>query len=209
METRAGAFVIALAATVACESGFAQSSPAASNAVPARAAKPIALVNAGFESKAPGQLGAPEGWWIVQHAGPLSYTFKVDTTKPRSGSQSLRVENVGPEPFGTIFQKIDAPPYRGKTVRFAAWIRTEDAKGNRFGAGAGLGLHAMRAGYPVAHRMMRKDAIRGTTDWTRYEVTLAVPNDADHIEVGLNLFGPGVAWLDDAVVDVMETVSPP
>ena len=201
----ARAFVVVLAAAVSCAGGYAQSPPAAPDAAPARAAKPIALVNAGFESKAPGQLGAPEGWWVVQHAGPLSYTFKLDTTKPHSGSQSVRVENVGPEPFGTIFQKFDASPHRGKTVRFAAWVRTEDTKGNRFGAGAGLNLHAMRGGYTIAHRMMRKDAVRGTTDWTRYEITLNVPNEAEHIEAGLNLFGPGVAWLDDAAVEVMET----
>ena len=169
------------------------------------AATPIALVNAGFESTHPASSARPKAGGPSSTRDPLSYTFTLDTTKPRSGERSLRVENIGPEPFGSIFQKIGAAPYRGKTVRFAAWIRTEDAKGNRFGAGAGLNLHAMRGGYPIAHGSMRKDAVRGTTDWTRYELTLKVPNDAEHIEVGLNLYGPGIAWLDDAALDVMAT----
>ena len=114
------------------------------------------------------------------------------------------MENIGPEPFGTIYQSVDATPYRGKKIRLAAWIRTERAAGNRYGAGAGLNLHAMNGGYPVVHVMMRKDAIHGTTDWARYEVALNVPGEADQIELGLNLFGPGIAWLDDVALDVMD-----
>lgn len=198
---------VALGVLLACAAMPAQASVTPRAVPPEKAAKPlasIALVNAGFESTRPGQLGAPEGWWAVQHAGPESYTFTLDTTKPRSGARSLRMENIGPEPFGTVFQKIDAVPLRGRTLRFAAWVRTEGAAGNRYGAGAGLNLHAMKGGYPIAHVMMRKDAVRGTTDWARYEVALKVPNDADHIEVGLNLFGPGIAWLDDVALDVIE-----
>ena len=97
-----------------------------------------------------------------------------------------------------------AIPYRGKTVRLAAWIRTEAAAGNRYGAGAGLNLQAMKGGYATVHRMMRKDAIPGTTGWARYEVTLKISDDADFIELGLNLFGPGIAWLDDVTLDVMD-----
>ena len=167
-------------------------------------AKPIALANPGFESREPGTRGAPHGWWKLQHAGPESYVFVLDAVEPHGGERSLRVANTGPEPFGTILQKVAAAPYRGQTVRFAAWIRTEAAKGNRYGAGAGLMLHGMRGGYPTARASMRKDAVSGTTGWKRYELTLKVPNDADDIEVGLTLYGQGTAWLDDAELEVVE-----
>jgi hypothetical protein len=204
---------VAIAALAACALGHAQAPTRRPPAVPPdKAAKPIesaTLVNAGFESTRDGQLGAPEGWWAVQHAGPRSYTFDLDTAKPHSGTRSLRIENVGPEAFGSIYQKVAARPYRGRTLRLAAWVRTREAKGNRFGAGAGLVLQAMRGGYSAAHAMMRKDAIHGTTDWTRYEVRLAIPADADEIELGLNLYGPGMAWLDDVTLDVVAAAPPP
>ena len=165
---------------------------------------PIALVNAGFESTKPGIQGAPDGWWKLQHAGPESYAFTLDTANPRSGERSMRVANIGPEPFGTILQKVSATPYRGRTLRFAAWIRTQEVKGNPYGAGAGLKLHALRSGYPIAHVSMRNDAVSGTTGWARHELVLKVPNAADTIEVGLNLFGPGTAWLDDAELAVVD-----
>lgn len=174
---------------------------------PERAAKAIAgvpLVNAGFESTAPGKLGAPEGWWGIQHAGPQSYTFTPDTDVRRSGSRSLRVDNVGPEPFGTLYQVVPAAPLRGKTVRFSAWLRTRDAKGNAFGTGAGLKLHTMRGGYTVDHAQMRTDAVGGTSDWARYELHLRVGSTADQIELGVTLFGPGAVWIDDAALDVVE-----
>ena len=72
------------------------------------------------------------------------------------------------------------------------------------GAGVGLKLHAVRSGYAVGFAQMKKDAVRGTTDWTRYEIALRIPPDADDIEVGLTMYGPGTAWLDDVALDVLE-----
>jgi hypothetical protein len=201
-------------AVVALASGttLAAELPKPPAVAPEEAARPlaaIALANPGFESTRPGKLGAPDGWWAVQHAGPESYTFTVDTEVRRSGQRSLRMENVGPEPFGTIYQSIDATPYRGKTLRFAAWIRTDGAQGNRFGTGAGLHLQSSRSGFPRDTAPMRRNAVSGTTAWTRYELVLAVADDVDRVEIGLNLFGPGIAWLDDATLDVIEPPARP
>lgn len=175
----------------------------------ARALEAVPLQNAGFESTRPFRLGAPEGWWIAQHAGPESYRYALDTERKKSGERSLRLENMGPEPFGSIYQKIDAAPWRGRRLRFAAWLRTEGTTGNVYGSGAGLSIGGLRGGYARAEAQMRKDAVHGTTDWTRYEVVLTIPHDVDEIEVGLNLFGPGTAWIDDATLDVVESKEPP
>jgi hypothetical protein len=198
--------VVVVAAWLAA-AAHAQPSIAPPAVPPDKAAKPIAriaLVNAGFESANAGKLGAPEGWWAVQHAGPESYRFRLDDAVRHEGGRSLRVENVGSEPYGMIYQPLDAAPYRGKTVRFAAWIRSENAAGNRFGKGAGLHLQTLRRGFPLDVASMRRNAVHGTTDWTRYEVVLAVGSEADQIEVGMNLFGPGIAWIDGTTLDVVE-----
>jgi hypothetical protein len=202
-------FLVALLlATIAAPA--AHGATAATEGAPrARAIATIPLANAGFESALPGKLGAPDGWWAVQHAGPESYRFTLDASAKHSGERSLRIDNVGPEPFGTIYQTIDATPYRGRVVRFGAWIRTKDALGNRFGTGAGLHLQTQRRGFPRDTAAMRKNAVRGTTDWARHELVLAVAQDADRIEVGLNLFGPGTAWIDDATLEVVEPAATP
>ena len=162
----------------------------------------------GFESTKPGKVGAPEGWWAIQHAGPDSYVFEHDSKVKHSGERSMRVTNIGPEPFGSIYQTIPAIAYRGKTLRFSAWVRTEGTIGNRFGTGAGLKLHAVRGGYPLEVAEMRNDAVHGTVEWTRYEIALRIPDEAEAVEVGMLVFGPGIAWLDDAVLDVVPDLPP-
>ena len=192
-------------AFIACAAAHGQSAGPQPPDAPATRSQPVALANPGFESREPGKQGAPNGWWKLQHAGPESYVFELDPVDAHGGERSLRIVNTGPEPFGTILQTVPAAPHRGQTLRLAAWIRTDGAKGNRYGAGAGLILHAMRAGYPIGRASMRKDAVSGTTDWKRYELTLKVPNDADAIEIGLTLYGQGMAWLDDVELVVVDT----
>jgi hypothetical protein len=157
----------------------------------------IALVNPGFESTTQGVRGDPEGWAAIQHAGPLSYTFKRDPDVRHGGGASLRVDNVGPEPFGAVFQQLPAAALRGKTVRMTAWLRTRGVTGSGTGGGAVLTLQAMQSGALLAHEHMATTPVKGTTDWTRCEITLAIPRPADQVEIGAMLHGPGTMWLDD------------
>jgi hypothetical protein len=206
---RAIALFAALVASASAAAQQAEMPPAVPPEKAAKALASIRLENPGFESTEPGRLGAPPGWWAVQHAGPESYRFTLDRTDPKSGKQSLRVENIGPEPFGTVYQYVDATAHRGRTLRFAAWVRTQDTKGNVYASGAGLHLQSQRAGgYPRDTALMRKNAVAGTTGWTRYELSLVVAEDVTRVEVGLNLFGPGIAWIDDAALDVVEAQAP-
>jgi hypothetical protein len=178
---------------------------------PEKAVRPLAsipMVNPGFESTKPGKVGAPEGWWAIQHAGPDSYVFEHDSKVKHSGERSIRVTNIGPEPFGSIYQTIPAIAFRGKTLRFSAWVRTEGTVGNRFGTGAGLKLHAVRGGYPLEVAEMRNDAVHGTVEWARYEIALRIPDEAEAVEVGMLVFGPGIAWLDDTALDVVPDLPP-
>jgi hypothetical protein len=45
--------------------------------------------------------------------------------------------------------------------------------------------------------------IVGTLDWTRREISLALPPNADNVEIGVKLAGPGTVWLDDAELAVV------
>jgi len=165
-------------------------------------AAPVAIVNPGFESTKPGVRGDPEGWTAIQHAGPLSYTFKRDADVRHGDAASLRVDNVGPEPFGAVFQQLSAATLRGRTVRLTAWLRTRGVSGSGTGGGAVLTLQAMQGGALLAHEHMAATPVKGTTDWTRCEIALAIPRAADQVEIGAMLHGPGTMWLDDVELAV-------
>ncbi len=159
----------------------------------------VALVNPGFESTVVAPRGDPEGWQTVQHAGVRSYLFSLDTDNPHSGARSLRLENVGQEPFGAVAQNVDARTYGGKTVRLSAWLRTRDARDD----GAGLTLRALRGGNIAAYNFMFDAPVKGTTGWTRYTITLPVPVGTTRLELGAMLRGNGSLWFDDVELELV------
>ncbi|HEY8243754.1 MAG: hypothetical protein ACHQJ7_10780 [Vicinamibacteria bacterium] len=171
-------------------------------AIPSLAA-PVALVNPGFESKKPGEGGSPEGWVAIQHAGAESYDFVLDSGQKHSGTQSMRIKRIGPEPYGTIQQILDGTRYAGKTVRLSGWIRTDAVPDGR-NTGAGLILSALRGSSFIAHEHMKKTRVRGTTDWKRYTIELKLPPATTRLELGATLEGAGTVWVDDFELEVVE-----
>ncbi len=167
--------------------------PPAAAAAAATSGYTYALVNPGFESTTVARRGDPEGWYSFQHAGDKSYAFALDGDRPRSGQRSLRIENIGPEPYGAIAQIIEAKPFVGKTARLTGWLRTRDASG----LGAGLTLLVLSGGATLEQNFMYEQSVRGTTDWQRFTITIPVKPGADRVEVGAMLRGKGALWLDD------------
>jgi len=160
---------------------------------PATRPASIALVNPGFESSASGRRNDPEGWFSFQHAGEPSYRFVVDTANPHGGARSLRIDNTGPDVYGAMAQSLDALGYAGKTARFSGWLRTNETNEG----GAVLTILALGNGATLANNFMAASAVKGTTPWTRYTITLAIPPRTDRVEVGAMLHGKGSLWLDD------------
>ncbi len=196
--------LLAACATPASSPGPAPGSGAAPAARAPAAAAPktgaVAVVNPGFESLVPGRRGDPEGWFSYQHAGDKSYEFTLDTTEPHGGARSLRIHNIGPEPYGAVAQAFDVAPYRGKVARYSAWMRTRDVGDG----GAVLTLVALQGSAVMANEFMANAAVKGTTGWTRYTITLPVPTGAERLEIGAMQQGKGTLWLDDAVLEFVE-----
>jgi hypothetical protein len=161
------------------------------------AAQGVALVNPGFESTVPGRRNNdPDGWFSHQHAGEISYKFAIDTADPHSGQRSLRIDNVGPEPYGAIAQSVDVRPYRGKTARVSGWLRTRDS------ANAALTIAVLANGVPLANDFMADAAVKGTTGWKRYTLALPIARNAEFVEIGAMMQGKGSLWLDDVELQV-------
>ncbi len=179
----------------------AAAAPPAPVATAPTAAAPTRAVlkNPGFEAKAPGARGDPDGWFTFQHAGDRSYRFVIDTDNPHTGEVSLRIDNIGPEPFGAIAQIVDARPHGGKTARLNAWLRTRDVSED----GAGLTLLVQRGGATIAQNFMYDTPVKGTTDWKRYTITVPIEPGATRIEIGAMLRGKGTLWFDDVEVEFL------
>ena len=103
---------------------------------------------------------------------------------------SAVLSSAVPRPAGSaaLVQAIYADDYRGVIVTFSGEIRVDALTGQ-----AGLRLEILRNWWESVGT--RED--RGLTiasrhrDWTRYEITVQVPADADLIRFGIALTGPG------------------
>src|SRR5262249_33100474 len=121
--------------------------------------------------------------------------MKLDRDTTHGGKGSLSMKSIAPaiNGFGTLMQSFKPDDYRGKRVRMSGYVRSAEVK-----AWAGLWL---RVDGPenkaLAFDNMADRAVKGTTDWKKYEIVLDVPQSAQLIAFGILLSGTGQVWLDD------------
>jgi Periplasmic protease len=138
--------------------------------------------------------------WLVHASAPGNYRLGVDRSVAHGGMSSghITARTDAPEEFATLTQAIGAGDYRGKRVRFSAFVRSRAVTG-----GAQLWLRVDGNGGMMAFDNMGRRAITGTTEWTRVSVVLDVPSDASGLALGFLLQGGGEGWVDDAALEVV------
>jgi hypothetical protein len=87
----------------------------------------------------------------------------------------------------------------GGKARLSGWLKTKDVTGG-FG---GLWLRIDGGEMSLGFDNMRDRGPRGTTEWTRYQVDLDVPQEAHAIAFGALLAGDGTVWVDDLALEAL------
>lgn len=147
----------------------------------------------------------PHGWYAAG-SGHDNYEFSLDTDHFHSGKASGKItaKTKSPQGFGTLLQDFSADQYRGKRMKFSAFVKSENVAG-----WAGLWMRVEGAGQDVlGFDNMKNRPITGTNDWSEYSIVLDVPQDAKLIGFGMLLSGEGSVWLDDASFDEVSTDTP-
>jgi hypothetical protein len=124
----------------------------------------------------------------------------IDENTARSGNKSaiVRAKKPNPELHNTIFQAIRADGYRGKRIRVSGYLKTESADVGW------LWVRVDSADGTLCMDNMQNRPARGTTDWTRYDLIIDIPDDALGFSYGLGLTGNGAAWADDFSVEIVD-----
>jgi hypothetical protein len=138
--------------------------------------------------------------WLLAGSKPAEYEIGVspDGGQAHNPAAFLKSRVAQVAGFGTLMQQVDAESYRGKRVRFSGAVRTEDLKG-----WTGLWMRVdADSGRGVSFDNMQDRSIKGTTGWQRYDVVLDVPADAKVLAFGILMEDAGVAWLDDARIEI-------
>ena len=146
--------------------------------------------NFGFETV---ENRHPQGW---TNFGSATYQKALDSTIVKSGNYSVSLSYVE---GGTDFKAwaFTLPNnYKGKSITLSGYIKTENVSEGH----AGLW---MRIDPSIGFDNMQNRGIVGTTDWTKYEITLPMnPEKTDKIVIGGLLVGKGKMWIDDLKITI-------
>jgi len=150
----------------------------------------------------------PASWLVPKQSRDFDFSVTTSESNPHAGKRCAVISRSSDthygEMYGSLSQKIDATPYRGKLVKLRAAIRTNvSGPGNQ----AYLWLRVTKKFFgPAALLFYDNMADRPITnsDWCDYEIIGEVPPDAEVIGYGLVLIGYGQAWLDSVSIEVIE-----
>ena len=148
--------------------------------------------NLGFED-------AVSGWDVHGH-GPRSYTHRVAEAGAHGGRAFLEVKSTD-QGFPLVFsavQNLSASPYKGKRVRFSAFIKTDGAEKESF-----LALEAWSKSSWLRTTTVGR-GVKGTSGWQLQEMVIDVPADAEIVGLCVELFGSGTFGADDFVLEVVD-----
>jgi hypothetical protein len=153
----------------------------------------------------------PKGWFAAGNK-PRDYEMTTDHSIVHGGNASASVKCVAQSAvgFGTLMQTCRADTFRGKRVRFSGYVR---AAGVNDWAGLWLRVDGPTSGdsknpEPLAFDNMQQRPIKGTSDWTKYEIVLDVPERAQEIAFGILLSHGGQVWVDDLKMEEVGTDVP-
>lgn len=147
------------------------------------------VINLDFENISQGQAA---GW--VKYGGG-DHIMEVDSSIVHEGKYSVNIQYTGGKSTFRAWALNIPAIYEGKKIKLSGYIRTENVHEGY----AGLW---MRIDPSVAFDNMNDRGIRGTTDWTQYEIELDLKPSADNIVVGGILVGKGKMWLDNLELSI-------
>lgn len=189
--------------------GTGPSAPVAPGAVPAASSVPAAkapsagaavavpVANGGFENSGEDRPGrnCPPQWWCTMHSDPTSFRFASVAGGPNG--RFLRGERVKNEPWALVTQTLPAKGLHGRILRVTADVNTSQVKA---GDGAGAGP-IIRIYGPGGRVVAAEKSLRVGAPWARASVELAVPSGAELIDIGVVMYGDGVADFDNVVAE--------
>jgi len=137
--------------------------------------------------------GFPSKW---RGYGGAKYKIYVDSDHAKNGKFSAVIENTGEESkFRTLTIALPSN-YQGDSIRLSGYIKTENVTEGY----AGLWINIEPK---IGYNGMVDKGVKGTTNWTKYEITLALkPEATNKIEIGGILVGKGKMWLDHLHVSI-------
>lgn len=140
--------------------------------------------------------------WFKAGDKPNSYRVSLDNSIFQNGNKSAYMESIESEinGFGTLMQTCSADKYLGKKVRMSGFIKTENISN---WVGMWLRIDPIKSPSSEYFDNMRDRQIKGTTNWTKYEIVLDIPINSNSMNFGVLINGTGKVWFDNLSFEVL------
>jgi hypothetical protein len=145
--------------------------------------------------------------WFKAGSLPESYKTGLDKTIFQKGQKSVFMESLDKniEGFVTIMQTCNAKNYLGTRIKMTGFIKSENVAD---WAGMWLRVDSKTAMESLSFDNMQDRPIKGTTDWTKCEITLDVPEESGTINFGVLMSGTGKIWFDNISFEILDNAIP-
>lgn len=148
----------------------------------------------------------PTGWFKAG-SDPKSYEMGIDKGAGQDGKNAATIKSIDKKinGFGTLMQDCLPDKYLGKRIRMSGLVKTRDVSD-----WAGLWLRIDQKGSPETlgfdnmHDGKKDRSIKGTTEWTKYEIVLDVPLNSSNIAYGALIGGTGQIWFDNLNFEIVD-----
>jgi hypothetical protein len=154
--------------------------------------------NLDFSSGEPGK--APAGWLARSYGGQLPILpARAEIVTIDGGGRALALSpfNDDPEKVPVLAQAVDATPYRGKTLKVAAWVKSGTGKG---GIEARTWIRVKTPG-GVGDIQVRRKKLDAHSGWSKVVVEAKVPRNATELAFGVCLIGNEPLFIRELKVD--------
>lgn len=145
----------------------------------------------------------PLGWREVGQNKASGHRFTRSTQAARQGRYGGELRRISDmrygELLGTVYQRLDATPFRNQRVKLTAWARAEK---EGWGSEASLWLNVPKEGgdgTSAFSQYRAKTSVSGSS-WQAYELEIQVPADADQLLLGASVAGDLTLFLDDVSI---------
>jgi hypothetical protein len=157
----------------------------------------------GFVGAAPvGWLLGPE-WFMPPHQ-PVYEALIAPANQCHGSQQCATVHSLRSDPsipLSFLYEDLDASAHLGQTLTYRAFVRIEP----RLNGVARLLVRVHRKDCSTTFRDDMGDHPVTSGDWAAYEIHAPIALDAYHIEFGMQLIGPGAAWIDQMSTEFAPT----
>jgi erythromycin esterase len=142
--------------------------------------------------------GVPDGW---SSNASGAFAVGLSQSEKHGGTASLYVTGTDPSPktFVSVAQSLRADDYRGKRLRWSAWVKQQGLAGDD----VGLYMRVDGPGIDLGFDNMATRPLTGSADWHQVSVVLDVPANALGIGLGVLSDASGTLLVDDMALDVV------